>query len=230
MPHTVAIDFAQPMPLFPLASCALLPHATIPLHIFEPRYRKMTKEALAGSRLIAMATFRDGSPNHPPLQAQPALRPYVCVGCIIQHAKLPDDQYNLLLQGLCRARIVEELPADGYRRALLEPIERHRAMEIDLASERKNLETLLEDPLLRQLASVSAIHNWLSDEIPTAVLVDLAIMTACDDLEGRYAMLAEPSPTERSHWLETHLHDLRRTLSLAQRQGPGTTDDGLGLN
>jgi Lon protease-like protein len=229
MSDTIAIDFAQPVPLFPLAACALLPHATIPLHIFEPRYRKLTKEALTGRRLIAMATFQDGARTaaHP---THPALRPYVCLGCILQHTKLPDGRYNLLLQGLCRARIVEELPPDTYRRALLEPIEKQQALEIDLSAERTRLEHLLGDPLLRELASVSAIHNWLSDEIPTAVLVDLAVMTVCDDLEGRYAMLAEPCPAQRSQWLESLLGDLRHTLALAQRQGPAKSEDGLGLN
>jgi Lon protease-like protein len=152
------------------------------------------------------------------------------VGCILRHERLPDGKYNILLQGLCRARIVEELPAESYRSALLEPIETQPALEIDLSVERTRLEGLLGDPLLRELASVSAIHNWLSDEIPTAVLVDLAVMTVCDDLEGRYAMLAEPRPAQRSHWLEAHLCDLKHTLTLAQRQGPAKSDDGLGLN
>ena len=229
MLETIAIDFSQAMPLFPLGSCALLPHATIPLHIFEPRYRKMTREALAGRRLMAMATYADGNAEkeHP---GHPALRPCVCVGCILRHERLPDGKYNILLQGLCRARIVTELPPDSYRRALLEPLEPKPAMEIDLSVERKRIEGLLADPLLRELCSVSAIHNWLSDEIPTAVLVDLAIMTVTQDLEGRYRMLAEPSAAKRSRWLEAQMWDLRRTLTLAQRQGTALSDDGLGLN
>jgi Lon protease-like protein len=229
MLDTIAIDFSRPMPLFPLGNCALLPHATIPLHIFEPRYRKMTQESLAGGRLIAMATI-EGAVDRRQYPGDPPLRPCVCVGCILRHERMSDGKYNILLQGLCRARIVEELPANTYRRALLEPLEPKPALEIDLSAERSRIEGLLADPLLRELASVSAIHNWLSDEIPTAVLVDLAIMTVCQDLEGRYRMLAEPAAVERSRYLETQLGGLRQTLAMAQRQGPAVSDDGLGLN
>ena len=54
MAQTVTIDFSQPVPLFPLPGCMLLPHATVPLHIFESRYRDMVGDVLDGAGLIAM--------------------------------------------------------------------------------------------------------------------------------------------------------------------------------
>ena len=42
------------LPVFPLAGALLFPRSQLPLHIFEPRYRAMTRDALAGDRLIAM--------------------------------------------------------------------------------------------------------------------------------------------------------------------------------
>src|SRR3954466_7338158 len=43
------------LPMFPLPNVVLLPNTFLPLHIFEPRYRKMTRDMLEGNRLVAMA-------------------------------------------------------------------------------------------------------------------------------------------------------------------------------
>ena len=48
------------IPLFPLPGVVLLPGALLPLHIFEPRYRAMVADALAGDRRIGMAMIRPG--------------------------------------------------------------------------------------------------------------------------------------------------------------------------
>ena len=58
MSHTLTIDFNKPIALFPLPGCVLLPHNATPLHIFEPRYRAMTSDALDTTGLIAMASMR----------------------------------------------------------------------------------------------------------------------------------------------------------------------------
>ncbi|MEX0743958.1 MAG: LON peptidase substrate-binding domain-containing protein, partial [Phycisphaeraceae bacterium] len=57
MAESLTVDFSRPLPLFPLANCTLLPHAVVPLHVFEPRYRALAREALESSKLIAMAVF-----------------------------------------------------------------------------------------------------------------------------------------------------------------------------
>ncbi len=225
----ISIDFTQPISLFPLPNCVLLPHATIPLHIFEPRYRAMTNDALDSRGLIAMACF-DGNTWKRDYQGAPPIRPHVCVGYLVRHERLTDGRYNILLQGVCRARIVDELPHDPYRIARLEPIEQPAGMEMDLEQQRACIESLLSDPLLKSLASVSAIHNWLDKEIPTAALVDLSVMTVCDDTEHRYEMLREPDPGLRAQWLCGYLTRTRQTLATAKRFGNGKTDEGYGLN
>jgi hypothetical protein len=229
MIEKLRIDFGQPIPLFPLPNCVLLPHATVPLHIFEDRYCRMTKDALDSHGLIAMALF-EGSGWKNNYHGRPTLRRHVCVGYIIRHERVCHDQYNLLLQGVCRARIREEVEFEPYRKALLEPTELNPPMEIDVSQERRRLERLLGDPVLRQLASVSAIHNWLSAEIPTMALVDLAIMMVCSNVEQRYAMLAEPDSRERLAWLAKMLQETRHTLTVAERFRPPEVSDGVHLN
>lgn len=229
MSDSVTIDFNLPVPLFPLPNCVMLPHATVPLHIFEPRYRAMLKDVLDSRGLIAMATF-EGDDWKEHYEGSPPVRPCVCVGYVVKHDQLADGRYNLLLQGLCRARIAREVRSDPYRQAMLRPMESGQSMDIDLSDQRERIESLLNDPLLKELASVSAIHNWLSGEIPTAALVDLSIMTVCPEVEDRYAMLAEPDAQARARWLERYLRQTRRTLETAERFKPVEQPDGSSLN
>ncbi|MCC6580972.1 MAG: LON peptidase substrate-binding domain-containing protein, partial [Phycisphaeraceae bacterium] len=214
MSGTVTIDFRRPIPLFPLPTCVLLPHATIPLHIFEPRYRRMVAETMRERRLIAMATF-EGTQWQTEYEGSPPLRPCVCVGYILRDERLADGRFNILLQGLCRAKIVREPWHEPYRLGLLEPVETQQAMEIDLEDQRKGIEHLLADPTLKDLAAVSAIQNWLSDEIPTTALVDLAAMTFCENLEQRYQLLEEADVQARAQWLLHMLQITRRTMHMA---------------
>lgn len=223
------INFTRPIPLFPLPDCVLLPHATVPLHIFEQRYRTMTHNTLESSGLIAMATFQ-GSSWKKDYQKNPPIREYVCVGVIIRHECLQDGRYNILLQGLCRARILKEIENPPYRVAALEPTGISIPMEIDLEDRRNRLEQLLADPLLLQLRSVGEIRNLINSEIPTTVMVDLVILATSTTAEERYAMLAQPDPQARADWLETYLRQTRQTIRIAGQTGTSISKDGFYLN
>ncbi|MBV8686677.1 MAG: LON peptidase substrate-binding domain-containing protein [Alphaproteobacteria bacterium] len=89
------------IPVFPLAGAILFPGAQLPLHIFEPRYRAMVADALAGDRLIGMVQPRD---QHEP----PALFEVGCLGRIVGADPLDDGRYNIVLEGLGRFRIARE--------------------------------------------------------------------------------------------------------------------------
>ncbi|MEM6260593.1 MAG: LON peptidase substrate-binding domain-containing protein [Planctomycetota bacterium] len=230
MPHTLTVDFSKPIRLFPLASCILLPHATVPLHIFEQRYRAMTKDALDSDGLIAMATF-DGDAYQHDYEGTPPIRPVVCVGYIVHHERLYDGRYNMLLQGIARAAVKEEqdLNEAGYRSAILQPTE-PSVMELDLEEQRQTLDALLQDEHLDQLASIRNIRSWLSPDLSTPVIIDLACHAISRDSEQRYASLAEPSVFERYQHLQHQLLQTRKTLALANQMGPCVSETGLPLN
>jgi len=223
------IDFSRPMALFPLSRCVLLPHATAPLHIFEPRYLRMTADALDGNGLIAMATFA-GDLWQSQYQGEPPIRPAVCLGYILRDERLSDRRYDLLLHGLCRAEVAKEVPHKPYRKAVLRPLEPERPMEIDLVETRRRVEEMLRDPLLENLAQVSALRNLLTRAIPTPVLVDVAAAALCGDPEQQYSLLAEPDVDQRAGWLVGHLQSLRKTLHLAKRLCPPPSDDEVSWN
>jgi Lon protease-like protein len=48
------------LPIFPLPNCVLLPGGLLPLHVFEPRYRELTRDCLAGAQLMGIARLRPG--------------------------------------------------------------------------------------------------------------------------------------------------------------------------
>lgn len=100
--------------MFPLPNGVLLPGALMPLHIFEPRYRAMMRDILDGSGLIALARLRPG--YEADYFGRPAVHQTLGIGRVIDSYALDDGRYDVLVRGLIRATLVEELPAvHAYR-------------------------------------------------------------------------------------------------------------------
>ncbi len=108
------------IPLFPLPGVVLLPGTILPLHIFEPRYRALVGDALAGDRTIGMAMLRPGWEASD--ADDPKIYPIGGAGEIVESEELEDGRFNILLEGRFRYRIVEESPSDPYRTARVEPV------------------------------------------------------------------------------------------------------------
>jgi Lon protease-like protein len=89
------------VPIFPLAGALLFPRSQLPLHIFEPRYRAMVRDALASDRIIAMIQPKDA--NEPP-----ALFDIGCLGKIVGSEELEDGRFNIVLEGISRFRVARE--------------------------------------------------------------------------------------------------------------------------
>src|SRR5438445_690172 len=93
--------------LFPLPNLVLFPHVVQPLHIFEPRYRQMTAEALEGDRLIGMTLLQSGweadYAGNPPIHA------IGCLGTIVAEQRLDDGGFNILLRGVSRFYVEREV-------------------------------------------------------------------------------------------------------------------------
>jgi uncharacterized protein len=131
------------IPLFPLPNAVLFPNVFLPLHIFEPRYREMVAEALAGDRIIGMVLLRPGwEANY---DGRPAIYPIGCAGLITFAEQLKDERYNIVLRGLEKFRVLEEDDSRSYRIATVDSItdvvatDDHEAMRVA----RRRLESLL---------------------------------------------------------------------------------------
>ena len=88
--------------IFPLGGAILFPGLALPLHIFEPRYRAMTSDALARDRRIAMIQPQGASEGAPLFEVG-------CVGRIGEVEALEDGRYNIVLEGESRFRLLREL-------------------------------------------------------------------------------------------------------------------------
>jgi uncharacterized protein len=230
---SIQVNFGKPMPLFPLDSLVLLPQQVIPLHIHEPRYVQMVERALDGSGQIAMALFK-GDEWKKNYHGRPKLRPAVCVGQILRHEKLEDGKYNILLQGICRAKIVQELPAQSgrlFREAILEPVGLEPEEEYKLYGVRERLTELLQDDPLAQLSHANWVIERIRDEdIPTGVILELVSFALPTRREMRYAMLAEADVAERADLVEHELIGLQHLIRLAKAQHPEVWPKGVSWN
>lgn len=192
--------------LFPLPNLVLFPNVVQPLHIFEPRYREMTADALAGDRLIALGLLRSGWEAD--YVGRPAVHPVVCLGRIVAEQRLDDGRYNLLLRGLCRARVAEELP----------PETAYRQVRLQLLSDGPPLSASPSQTLRRQLVEVapawfppkgparSHLQKLLEAELPLGIFCDLLTFAIPLAVEVKQALLEELDLERRARALLLHLN------------------------
>ena len=210
-----------------------MPHGILPLRVFEPRYKQMVANALDSTRQFAMATFRGDQWQHE-YHGRPAIRPVVCLGQIIEDERMDDGTYMLVLHGLCRCRIVEELPADEellYRRAFLQPLDSSAPDEELLESFRIRMTTAIESDRLGDLRGAQGLLEHLKNtDIPTSVLIEVLAFQYLGDPELRYKLLASDDPTERADIVADELMRVQRLLRRAQPQRLVETPKGCHWN
>ena len=144
------------IPIFPLPNVVLFPQVMLPLHIFEPRYRKMVRDTESQSPpLIGMALLRGNWQEH--YEGNPEIFSVGCAGEMVRVAPLPDGRFNILLQGMRRYHIREEIFTEGYRQAR---VEWDPPLKEDLdAGRRQGLRQLLD----RYLKKNEHVQKFLSD-------------------------------------------------------------------
>lgn len=233
MPEVIRVNFSRPMPLFPLPDAVLLPHAIQPLHVFEPRYRQMVEDCLDGPGQIAMATFA-GAAWREEYDGTPPLRPAVCVGQIVHHDALPGGRHNILLHGVCRAKIDQLVDPDEerpYRMAKLVPLEAVDKDAPRMLDIRRDLKRLLVGPRLRRMRSVDAVMQWFDrEDVSTHALLELIGFALVHDTELRYKLLAEANPRRRAGLIKQELASLDNLVDRADRQSFKRWPKGMSWN
>jgi uncharacterized protein len=202
------------LPIFPLTGVLLLPRGRLPLNIFEPRYLAMTRDALAGDRLIGMV-----QPSDPRASGDnPTVYPTGCAGRITTFAETDDGRFLITLTGTCRFRIQEELPLlEGYRRIV--PNWSEFARDLDSEDE----PAFDRDRLLRGLRAYFQQHqisaNWDAiGSVPGERLVTSVAMVCPFDPGEKQALLEAADLAERARLLTA-------IVEMAAMNRPG---DGIG--
>tara|TARA_Y100000816_G_C26022426_1_gene534916 strand:- start:87 stop:728 length:642 start_codon:yes stop_codon:yes gene_type:complete len=96
-------DLPNKIPIFPLSNFIIFPKTTVPLNIFEPRYIQMVDEVMKGNRLIGII-----QPKKSGELKKPNLYDVGCAGKITSFSETDDGRYLIMLNGICRFRVISE--------------------------------------------------------------------------------------------------------------------------
>jgi uncharacterized protein len=204
-------DLPEALPLFPLTGFLLLPGNWMPLNVFEERYRHMLEDLLAerddGAAYIGMiqpVLPRDDNHVDPMFvdPDEPALYTVGCVGRLERCEPQDDGRFHVLLRGVCRFRVAEEIgPRRGYRRV--------RADYSPFLGDLAELDAAVDpDPLLAALREFATRQGLEIDFDRLELLPGPALVNGLS--------VALPfSPSEKQALLESDDVDHRRELLLS---------------
>jgi Lon protease-like protein len=198
-------DAMAAMPLFPLPGTVFFPHTLLPLHVFEPRYRQMTEAVLATHQHMAVVLIDDAGPS-----CAPGCAAVAGIGRVVHHERLPDGRFHILLQGVGRAQLLEELAPAGlmYRRCRASLL---RHDDVDQSQAQRELTTLracygrLLDVQAECRETLGDLPLRLDDAVIVADIVNAAVL---EDSAARQQALAEPSLVKRLHMANDALASL----------------------
>ena len=109
-------DLPKKIPIFPLSNFIIFPKTTVPLNIFEPRYIQMIDDSMKSNRYIGMI-----QPKKSGDLKKPDLHKVGCIGKITSFNETEDGRYLIVLNGVCRYEVINEISSDKlYRECEIE--------------------------------------------------------------------------------------------------------------
>lgn len=208
-----------------LPNVALFPQAILPLHIFEPRYRKMLREALASHRMFAVAglnpTLADYEPPHR----------IATVGIVRACQDAENGTSNLLLQGLYRVEIVEIVSENPFRRIRIRPLSSEAGAPAEANAKLRQRVGALIAAKRRLGAHVSKdLIQYLGQVDDPGAFVDLAAFNLCEDDLLRQQLLETLNVNERLQILQERFETEVSELRLRRKLQGRLSDDDISAN
>lgn len=206
---------AAALKVFPLPSAVLFPGAALPLHIFEPRYRELVKDALQTDGVIALGDLASGWERD--YAGRPPLAKLGCAGVLAWQEALEDGRFNILLQGVTRFRVLEELPASHLYREVRAELLWDDAYDGAL------------NGLVRQavLEIAGRIPSEVGDNLMQVVakarggtLADIVAAAVVPDVERRKELLYELDAQARLQAVLDDVGEVMARLGAASPRGP----------
>jgi len=170
-------------PMFPLGT-VLFPHALLPLHVFEPRYRALTERCLAGDREFGVVLIERGHE----VGGGDQRFDVGTIARIVRAGQFDDGRWMLVTVGVQRLRVLEWLPDDPHPRAQVERLD-----------DDTGAATATLDEVASRLRRVLALRSELGEPVPT-----LDVELADDPVQASFeaAALAPLGPLDAQHLLE----------------------------
>ena len=183
------------VPLFPLSGAILFPRSQLPLHIFEPRYREMVRDAADGAGQIAMIQpLRLDDDNQAPLY------PVGCVGELVGIEELDDGRFNIVLLGTNRFRLVRETDSEAAYRCAEVDIEAFDDSEPKPLSLAERAEVEREARRLGDAMGLAVDWDAVS-RLDDEMLVNAIAQVAPFDVGAKQALLEQPGLDGRADLL-----------------------------
>ncbi|HEX6071831.1 MAG TPA: LON peptidase substrate-binding domain-containing protein [Sphingomicrobium sp.] len=180
------------VPIFPLAGAILFPRSQLPLHIFEPRYREMVRDAIEGSGQIAMIQpLRLDDNNEAPLYG------VGCVGELVGIEELEDGRYNIVLLGSHRFRLIREAEVDSPYRCAEVDVEAFDDSDPPALSLGQRAEVEREARRLGDAMGLAVDWHAVS-RLDDEMLVNAIAQVAPFDIGAKQALLEQESLTGRA--------------------------------
>lgn len=201
------------MALFPLPGGVFFPHTRLPLHVFEPRYRAMTEEALADRIPITVVKLTD--PRTYDEAGRPAYHPVGCVGFVTHHQRLPDGRFNILLEGVARIRILEERGDSPrpYRVARAELLREAVGSQQLVSAQMNTLQGIIVGLRSAHERLADAISRTISHAPTPGAVADALASLILSDASARQGVLEELSVSAR---LDAVTDQLTQLIALTQ--------------
>ena len=175
-PYRTPRDIPEIIPVFPLPRALLLPRTELPLNIFEPRYLQMMEDVIRGDRVIGM--IQPNEPEENPSKVPP-LYQIGCAGRVTNFAETGDGRYQVVLTGIARFRLIEEMQVSTpYRQCKVDYNVFAEDLVQGVGEDEVDREALLKT-LANYLAANSIDADWSGiTQAPTEALVNgLSLMS-----------------------------------------------------
>ncbi len=211
---------AAALKVFPLHGVAVLPGTPAPFHIFEPRYKALVADALEGDRMLAVPALFTKADAH---AVQPRVKTICGAGYIEVEEKYPDGRYDIVVRGLARVRLVQELPGTKPYREFQAEILEDRLPPGGAVALRNELEALrqivyeLSTKLPKESGAPQLAEAVAQMKDPSAI-VDLVSAAAISDADTRQEVLEQLDVAKR---LEMVIEEVAGVvLVLGRGKGP----------
>jgi uncharacterized protein len=213
-------DLPPRIPLFPLRGAILLPRATLPLNVFEPRYLAMVDDVMSGSRVIGIvqpSTTDDAGES--PENKDAALRQVGCAGRVTAYQELDDGRLLITITGVARYSIVDEAVTAGPYRVATVSYDRF-ASDFDIGRGEEQVDRTNLVRVLRAYLEQNRLKaDWTAIErAPSEYLINALCVMSPYGPEEKQALLEAEDLKRRAEVLIALAE-----MELASTGGPGGT-------
>jgi Lon protease-like protein len=192
------------VPVMPLPGTLLFPHALLPLHIFEPRYREMLDHALRHDRIFCVALLK---PHRAEWKTADDFFPVAGAGLIRACVGAADGTSNLILQGLQRVRFAGFRQQQPFPIAQIEELQSEQGREVQLEALGAKLLEIYREFKERGRQFPDKVDQYLSDLAHPEMVADLMAATFITDALRRQEVLEELVVRKRMRLVIEYLRD-----------------------